>query len=516
MKAWLYDDGGSQVLRVVHNNADNPAALAVTDYGKFIFDGLNPNQLDLSYSETYQANHFSGSGPTYESVNPGAAVPSNFYYYHWPSGTNSATCTHLVNQSQVLVNINRVPEEKNITSVQAVDGSGWRYYDDIEFTSGGAGTGSAWSRWINSSHVIGGLKKIPYSTSLWYGEWHKQIGLVGQKYSSLNWGLPFEKGQYYSTPTGAPAVGKVLARITNKGFRVAHSGFDVRTATRDQMMITSGKNIAQLVKSGTVYVANNATVSIPLPSGIVYDESVFIQLVALTSGYNYTYPLIDSYFNLYGQNSIRKGSQARISGSNLEIKNETLNARTYLYMVISSHVTDDDFVATGTQAVRTVEAGGERYIQFNRLGASTPPKLSDVLFDSRFPRISLVAQGEWSIPSPSVESGTLQAVKTHTVNFTNLGGWVPFPIWICETHIPPSGDQTLVKKGGPQVQYFTQENSVNVSRYGGDTTFANVTSTSVTFNSYAGHYEYPGLDGGGFSNYRPFNHLKYYILAIQI
>lgn len=523
MKMHAYAYNGVSAFRVLKDDTLDPRFVETSDYGKFIFDSLNPKQIDLSTSDTYEANKFDDYGPDFVNAFPSSSSPESFYHYFWPNGTNRQTCTHLIRSgySSVIAIANRVDHGHMITSTQYIDASGWRYFDNVYFNSGSSGsiidyTYRTFSTWSNFSQINRWRYHISSHPEL-TGEWFKDGAWLGAKVSHLSWGISGIKGEFFTTPQGPLTSDARFLEVGQRGAKLAHNGYDVRTATREQLLIGEGKNLAQLVVSGTVGVSYQETATINLPSGIQYDDSVFIQLVALDGddSYNYTFPLKDPRWWIYNQNGGRKGTRARIVNNTLQINNDTIYWRRYLYMVMSTKVAEDDLTATNTDVIKTIDNGAEKYIQWRRLGASEPPNLSDIIFDSRFPRITLVKEGEWDIPSPNRAQDYDTGPKTHTVTFPNEGGWVPFPIWICETHPSPfSFNPNYIFKVGPQIVYRS-ENHNSYRRYGGKSTWADVRDTSITFTSYAGNHDYPSSTGGSSEGF-PINHMKYAIFAIQI
>lgn len=217
------------------------------------------------------------------------------------------------------------------------------------------------------------------------------------KFTYYRLDLPIDNSPYPAV-SGTPVVGRKILRISPSDFRMAKPGFDLGTASTDQMLFSADKSPLKIIKTGVVSLGVGETASVAL--GGSYSASTLVDFQANVSGQPLFIPpmiptsLIPTTLIAY-----------RIVGQNLEFKNNsTTHAFDIRFFVMSA---DDLAPSAGSAKVFEAVDGG---FVIRRPGSSGS-RLRDIILDTRLPTIPVIAQG-W-IPFASMIASDVNYYGTH-------------------------------------------------------------------------------------------------------
>ena len=93
------------------------------------------------------------------------------------------------------------------------------------------------------------------------------------KFSYYRLDLPMD-GSAYPAVVGTPSPGKKILRCSPSGFRMAKPGFDLDSATTEQLLFSDENVPLKIIRTGTVTLAPLATAQVDL--GAVYPSSILV------------------------------------------------------------------------------------------------------------------------------------------------------------------------------------------------------------------------------------------------
>ena len=306
------------------------------------------------------------------------------------------------------------------------------------------------------------------------------------------WNLPADNTPLAIAPdiTGTSGVDAIVISPTE--FKVARPGYDVDTATFDELVFSAERRPAKIIAAGDVLV----------PAGTIYEiecgfdlpDTIAVEQATYNAGITFPFP-----YNLYIDDSWN--FEYEISGSRVLLHNDKgINYRVR-YMVLA---TDAEGPTTGTNDVfRKIEVDGEGVFQILRPGAAEPPTLADIIIDSRWPSIPILKEGY-------IEVGI--GDLTHTIDFDNPRDLFPF-VKFSVVRAGPGGVNLAVP---PIVRKRINNTGSDYSRLGADTTYCDLLSnTQIRFSTFRGRrIEFrPGSGTTTYDAY-PVIGIRYYILGI--
>lgn len=216
------------------------------------------------------------------------------------------------------------------------------------------------------------------------------------------WRLPGDEAPILDGEPKAPVVGQDVVEITKSACRASKPGYDVRTATRTQMAFDSSYSPTKIIAAADIAIPSGYTeydTGFSLPANTVVDVHFY-------QGSDVYYPANPSDTGL--------GAEHWIEGSRLCFNN-TYSACRARFIVIAF---DDTPVTSGDNEVfRQFSVGGEDVVQFLRPGSGDPPSFADIVLDSRWPCLQILAEGYIPV--------TADGAQLYTVNF-NGEGTFPF------------------------------------------------------------------------------------------
>jgi hypothetical protein len=324
------------------------------------------------------------------------------------------------------------------------------------------------------------------------------------------WNLPGNNVAINSPPL-APVAGQVQVEITRTACRAAKPGYDVRLATPSQLSFDSSSLPAKVVAAGDIFLPAGTTVY-PLTTLAGVSIGQLRADVIVYQGGTIFYPTNPL------STETEYGADYYFSGSSLVFSNPFGAARARFIV----YALDDSAPSAGDNDVwREFNDGARDVLQFLRPGAAKPPRLSDIMVDSRWPQVRILNQGYIDV---SGSSGAAQWAVA-----LNTSGLFPFVKYVT-VHGGGSGVRLgnfsgtisgRVKAPYTVYGYFDTADAGKSYYTAGDSTYCQLTSTEARFFTYRGLPTRRYLSGGSnISNLvneydpTPIVGIRYYILGI--
>lgn len=220
-------------------------------------------------------------------------------------------------------------------------------------------------------------------------------------YNLSLWDLPGTNVPITDGAPIAPIAGATVIQIDSAGARVAKPGHDLNNITRpSQLAFDSARSPTKIIGSGDIACpigVTNYDIGVTIPANAQADVHFY-------SGSTIAYPMspTGTIDQLYGAEYWFEGSRIRFNNPN-----SACRARFVIY------ANSTEAVSSGNNDVlRQFEENGENVVQLLRPGAANPPRFADIVVDSRWPCIQILAEGY-------IPVGT--GILTHTVNFNAAG-----------------------------------------------------------------------------------------------
>jgi hypothetical protein len=464
------DSTNTGCIKIMKNNADNPYSTPDTDYAKFYFNSKWDMQIRFSITDSLGY------------INGGAQ--SIFY----PSGSGGSNFTRA---QQQWVNNGPTLLFWRETYFPNVDYS-MPVYDLKVTTSGGVysncvlnsveykGGVTVYSPgYLEDGYVLGLVNNVvPTSATFNFN------GLLGSCVSGearrmVIWNLPANEAGFVNPPT-TPIAGQKVVEINSVACRVAKPGYDVTTAIASQLAFDSANRPAKIIASGDIAVPTGTTVfdfSANLAGINVTGELVadVIQYKGSTITFPASLPSDDDAF----------GAQYYFSGTTLVFSNSGSACRARI-LIISQ---DNSSGSSGSNKVfRQLTISGQDVFQFIRPGAANPPTLADVIIDSRWPCLQIIATGVFTIPTGADaitdiafdSSGLFPFIKYFTIHGSGF--------LTRSRHIPVSGPSARVR--APFVASGRDRSPSSGGAYNrwtcGETTYCELTTNRARFHTWRG------------------------------
>ncbi len=246
-------------------------------------------------------------------------------------------------------------------------------------------------------------------------------GALQLEYAVTVWELP-ALNDAIGLPTGTPTPGQEVVKISPSIVRIARPGYDINTATGRQLILDSDRTPAKILWSGDVTIPASSSASIDFPFPIT--RATYLDFHVCQTGQ----PLIVPPYRL---NASNQSDQLRVSISvNPSLQRVTLtNPHSFSIRVVGMILGDDDSAPStgGSKVMYSDNDGSTDFVQIKRPGSTdTNPKLRDILLDTRFKYLPLIAEGYLPVASfTESEDDDRLGNKAKTVSFTNTG-FTPF------------------------------------------------------------------------------------------
>jgi hypothetical protein len=282
------------------------------------------------------------------------------------------------------------------------------------------------------------------------------------------WNLPADNSPIPDSTPVAPAPGQRMVEITKDFCRVAKPGFDVRTATPTQFAFDSSRRPASVLKGGDEYLPAGTTafeLGFPVTANMVCDMILYDDVIV--------FPM-----SQYGRSLI---AEYWFSGTKLFAYNAAGIPCRIRFLVMAFDSTPP--TAGANKVFRQFKDGAEDVVQFLRPGAAANPSFADIVIDSRWPALQILAEGYQTIagqpnytPPNSVNPG-----QSFTVNFNNFG---LFP-FVKYTTLHIQGENGLSVK--PASTFITENYNNQLQYHQGNSTYCVMSGSQATFWTFNGN-----------------------------
>jgi hypothetical protein len=316
--------------------------------------------------------------------------------------------------------------------------------------------------------------------------------------SLVVWRLPATDVPLLDSDVLPPVPGLRAVEITDEFCRVAKPGYDTRTATRTQLAFDSSGRPLSVIKAGDIALPSGLT---EIEVGYPVDNTTICDMLQYENGV-ISYP-VSGYFT-------DTRCEYWFSGTKLYINNLTAACRVR-YLVLSNNQLPP--TSGNNKVFHQFNDGVQDVVQFLRPGAADPPNFADIVLDSRWPAIQILAEGYHTVAAQPnyTPPGSFNAGQNFAVNFDGAG-FFPFVKYMT---VMQDGFAGLGVKA-PSARLI--ENYNNSTRYNaGNSSFCILTDNQATFFTYEGNpYQERWTNNSWAFDYSPSRivGIRYYILGI--
>jgi hypothetical protein len=324
------------------------------------------------------------------------------------------------------------------------------------------------------------------------------VGAANDPYVIL-WSLPGNNVPIHDSTPQVPVPGQRVVEITDDFCRVAKPGFDTRTATPFQMAFDSSRRPVKIIKGDDIALplgVSSYNLGFPVTENTVCDMILYTGSVITFPMSQYNEQLVTEYW---------------FSGTSIFFNNTAAACRVRFIVMAF----DSSPPTTGANKVlRQFVEGGQNVVQFMKPGAADPPNFADIVLDSRWPSLQILAEGSQPIAGQPnrVPPGSVNTGQSFTVNFDSAGMFPFVKYWTRNFH---SRDGWTIK---PALTFIT-ENYNNSTRYHqGNSSYCVLTANQATFWTFNGNpaieYSTGGTSWGFDYPADPISEIRYFILGI--
>jgi hypothetical protein len=324
---------------------------------------------------------------------------------------------------------------------------------------------------------------------------------TGHEGMCIVWALPANDTAILDSNPIAVTPGKKVVEITKDYCRVAKPGYDLGTATPTQLAFDSSRRPASVIKGGDINLPMGTT---EFELGFAVTANMVCDMILYENG------VINFPMSQYGSSLV---AEYWFSGTKLIISNAVRACRArFLVMAF-----DDSAPSSGANNVlRQFNDGTQDVVQFLRPGSANPPNFSDIVLDSRWPALQILAEGYQTIAAqPNMTPpGSINTGQSFTVNF-NSNGLFPFIKYMTVHQHVTNG---LLTK--PAATFITENYNNQTQYHQGNSSYCVLTNNQATFWTFRGNPELERTTGG--MNWvfdyppDPIIGIRYYILGIAI
>ncbi|MGK9039232.1 hypothetical protein KXS05_02590 [Rhizobium sp. SA279] len=319
----------------------------------------------------------------------------------------------------------------------------------------------------------------------------------------LVWNLPGDEAGIVDAQPLPPNPEHFAVNLDSSGLRVAKPGYNVDTAFGTQLAFDSSNRPTKIVAADDIVVPSGGS-EYALPMAVP-DGTMCI--VNFYTGSTVIYPA--------NPHDAPSGADWRIAGDRLYFSNPNGACRAR-FMVVAYDQTPP--TAGNNDVFRMFTVNGEDVIQFLRPGAGDPPAFADIIVDSRWPAISLLAQGYFGVGGGAQNT----AIPIDTTNFYPIVRYMTVHSGYGGQN---GGDESYSKMIRPPItaRYRLNHPSLGFTwRDSGDSSFVTIQPNAAVFTTFSGNPAYARLiDNGGGSYTVAYNYpsspvigIRYYIFGI--
>lgn len=500
------DSAGVACLKIMRDASYDPVITPDTDYAKFDF-----NSKDAGFFQ-YAGSSFAGYGgnSNFRTYYPSGAGASN---YNRAEIGNTLGYTWVAWTQDFFSSLDYalpVHDMKRVVGgwVQGplVSSKTYGYQNRAgEYALWQAQEGGWMQSWSSPSFAeLGGSKPNLIGTKPATSTWPLDAG----DRQLVVWNLPGDETALLSPPQ-APVPAQMTVQINSNQCRVSKTGYDVRTASRSQLVFDSVNRPLKVIYAADLAIPNGTTNldMTPYLRGIAVAGTLLVDISAYNGGVLY-FPTSPATFNT------NFGIQYIVSGVTVSLNNAYAACRARVIVFAN----DDSAPTAGSNRVwRQFNDGTQDVVQFLRPGASATPSLADVIIDSRWPTLRILAQGtiglsggngvQYSVPFNS--NGLFPVVKFMTIH--GGGSNVQF------------GGTFGKRVRTPFTKLIYANNDAGTVLTSGDSTYCQLTANEARFFSFIGNpIAYtstsssvsPGYTIGTTADANPPYAIRYFILGI--
>lgn len=337
------------------------------------------------------------------------------------------------------------------------------------------------------------------------------------------WEFPRENVAY-SLPSAAPVSGQKVLTLRPTRAAMARPGFDLDATDARQYIFDSNRVPAKILAAGDMTLGAGATQAVMISAFAPLSPWTYVD--AMTRRVND--PLIGNTFlhpTMPYQMSGPVNDDTSMFSYEVQEDRVVFRSTRDFAVVIRYLICADDEQGQSAGASRVLRGGPALgYIQICRPGAAEPPRLKDILVDSRLPYLPVIEQGY--IPASAfnnvnTESNAGQKRGTHyaaPITFANDGSFKPFLKYTKVIEATGVGYN-------PHATRWWHSNDGGVAdtlhwRYPSTSILAQVEDTAVTFfgnpnNPGEARWRPDGDGGSEFYYTTPVpTGVRYYVLAI--
>lgn len=452
------DSTGAGCIKIMKVNTDNPRTTADTARSKFLYNSkleqAQVSDVELQDLLASTGNVFTPSGSTNATFTKKTETDDSFgrgtrYYYrksHFPNNFYNMPLFDYKSKRESDGKFQQHVVQRRYSGKYYQDNGG--YYSTLFGSPHGSGM-----RWFKD-YVVAGLGTINYGTTSYVQnrdpDDYNPFNMIASRL--VLWNLPGDSSAILSPPT-TPTAGKKAVKITSAALKIAKPGYDVDTATASQLAFDSSRRPAKIIAAADVSLPTGDSfyeTGITLPDNVVADVSFY-------SGTTIRYP---STF----------GAVYWFDGTKIRFTNGTGSAGRARFMI---YLEDDSAPSSGSNKVlREFNDGTVDVVQFLRPGSATTPRFSDIVIDSRWPAVQLMDEGYFT-----VANGQLQT----DIVVPNTSGMF-LMVKYCTVHGAGSDWSASIKL--PFIKKFVLNYSS--ANHAGDSTYADIVGSTVTFNTFKG------------------------------
>lgn len=468
--------GVGPVLKLMRNDVDHPFTTPNTDYHKFAF---NSEIGSLSYLlGMYKVER---GGPTVYPPGTNYFNPNIYYPEPWHRVETYGSGTGYVETHHIDFAMKYGLSYEPITELRKVDIATGRVESHVhawENSQLNAGTAIYWS---GGAFDAGATGALPPNRTLWFPG---NAG-TGHFYIASTWEFP-GTNVAYDLPSLPPVSGQKVLWLRDDRARMTRPGYDVDTAIGRQFIFDSDRIPAKVLKAGELTLPVGGTVDVMLTPGLPPPgELIYVDSICRYTGSGETYYRHPAFRPTTFSNWWEEGPTYDYKVLSDRIQFISNNPREVLvrYLIVA----DDAVRTTGGNAavIRGSEALG--YSQICRPGAQNPPRLGDIIVDSRLHQIPVVAQGfiPWADFSTATDQPQMGTHRAPDVAVSNTGFFL-FPKFSVVMPLPGgSGGDSY----GAVPTTFRFQNAPNIGNWNGQLRKSSVTARVE--NGYVRFYASP-------------------------
>ena len=494
------DSTGAGCIKIMKNSADDPRTTPDSERWKFLYNsklGIQANLCDIWVVNTFD------SGVTYYPPGSGAA---NFTHMSVivAQGTlwgfrNSAFPTLRYNVPLFDVKVKKGGGSNRYNQqMVAWNDSGLYYRGQGGFYVVGS---YAQLGWMENMVLNNNLGTFAYGTPIIVtpNDGGDAFNRFRSRDKRLNvWNLPGNNVAPDDAPILAPNGTKTI-KISSSELKIAKPGYSVDTATVQQMSFDANRLPVKVIAAGDILLPAGVSyyeTGMPLPDTVALDVHFYDSATV-------TYPSNPQDLD-FGAEYWFEGSWIGFDAT------KPMRARFMLYLEDTSPPTG------GSNKVLRQFTDGGQVVQLLRPGSADPPGWADIVIDSRWPQVQILAQGYFNVPGgngvitdiPFDGTGMFPMVKYLTHHGAGDGSSLG------QSNLPMSWSALWRLPFVKRLKYFYSGQA-----HAGESTYCELTSNNARFYTFAGNvgdYYNRGDSPGTWRTsgaYAPIG-IRYYIFGI--